>query len=163
MQTLILPGYSSKNKDWVDAVAANLKFDGIIRPFYWGHWTDETKNFNATEKAMLIAKHVKDEKLNIIAKSIGTLVSALTANLIPERINKIIFCGIPVNDINDSEIEIIKKCIQDFGDRILVIQNMDDPHGSFEQVKNFGNVKMKIASNHDYPYFEEFNEFFNLT
>src|SRR3989339_708172 len=99
MQTLILPGYSSKNKDWVDAVANNLKFDGIIRPFYWMHWTDETKKFNATEKVILIAKHVKDEKLNIIAKSIGTLVCAMTTNLIPDQINKIIFCGIPVNDI----------------------------------------------------------------
>ena len=96
MQTLILPGFSASNKEWVDDVAKNIDIAGIIRPFYWGHWTDETKNFNATEKAMLIAKHVKDEKLNIIAKSIGTLVSALTANLIPERINKIIFCGILV-------------------------------------------------------------------
>lgn len=165
MQTLIFPGFHSKNKDWVDAVAANLKFDGlpeqagIIRPFYWSHWTDETKKFNATEKSMLIAKHVKDERLNIIAKSIGTLVCALTASLIPDKINKIILCGIPVNDIGKSEIEIIKKCIQDFKDNVLVIQNMDDPHGSFEQVKNFGNVKMKVASDHNYPYFDEFNEF----
>ena len=159
MQTLILPGYSSKNKTWVDETAKNLKFDGLIRPFYWAHWTDETKKFDATEKAMLIAKHVKDEKLNIIAKSIGTLVCCLTANLIPDRINKIILCGIPVNDISDGEIEIIKKCIHDFSDRTLVIQNMDDPHGSFEQVKEFDNVKMKVASNHDYPYFDEFNKF----
>ena len=49
--------------------------------------------------------------------------------------------------------------VENFGEKVLVIQNMDDSHGSFEQVKEFGNVKLKVASNHDYPYFEEFNDF----
>lgn len=50
MQTLILPGYSSSNRDWVDEVAQNLKVDGIIRPFYWMHWTDESQKFDPQEK-----------------------------------------------------------------------------------------------------------------
>ena len=33
MQTLILPGYSASNKDWVDEVTKTLKVEGIIRPF----------------------------------------------------------------------------------------------------------------------------------
>ena len=52
MQTLILPGYSSKNKAWTDEVAKNLKVDGVIRPFYWAHWTDEEVKFDAYENKL---------------------------------------------------------------------------------------------------------------
>ena len=54
MQTLILPGYSASNKEWVDETAKSLKVEGTIRPFYWMHWTDETSIFNAQEKAKLL-------------------------------------------------------------------------------------------------------------
>lgn len=159
MQTLILPGYSSENKAWVDETAKNLKTDSIIRPFYWMHWTDQSNIFKADEKALLISKHLRGETVNIIAKSISTLVTALIYNLAPQQINKVILCGIPLNDITPEELNLIKKFCQVMDENILILQNMDDPHGKFEQVKDFGNVKLKIASDHNYPYFDEFNKF----
>lgn len=159
MQTLILPGYSSKNKEWVDEVAKNLKVNHIIRPFYWMHWTDESSNFDAQEKANLIIKHIKEDKINIIAKSIGTLVASKVVEKIPNQIERIIFCGIPLTSLSVEDLNIIKFVINILGNKFLGFQNMDDPHGSFEQVKNFGNIKMKVASDHNYPYFDEFNKF----
>lgn len=86
MQTLILPGYSSNNKEWVDETANNLRVEGIIRPFHWAHWRDENVKFDAKEKAELIVKHIKGDKVNIIAKDEGLEVANILKTLIPDQI-----------------------------------------------------------------------------
>jgi hypothetical protein len=159
MQTLVLPGYSIKNKTWADEVCRNLKIDGIIRPFYWMHWTDESDKFDAKEKAQLIAKHVKGNSVNIIAKSIGTLVASYLYELVPNQIEKVIFCGIPINGFDEEKIEVVKKCITGKGNNFLGFQNTSDPYSNFDKVKDFGNIVAKERSNHEYPYFDEFNKF----
>lgn len=159
MQTLILPGYSISNKEWVDETAKNIESKDIIRPFYWMHWTDENSKFDPQEKAELIAKHIRGDKVNIIAKSLGTLVCSYLYRIVPNQIEKIIFCGIPLKSLNEEEIELIKKCIVSKQRKLVGFQNINDPLGSFEQVKDFGNIKMTNRDDHSYPFFEEFNKF----
>ena len=159
MQTLILPGYSSKNKAWADSIKDHLLVEGMIRPIYWAHWNDESIVFDAKEKADLLVKHTKGDNINIIAKSVGTLVSAYMFNLMRERINKIILCGIPVNDLNELDLELVRGFAKEASGRILIIQNIHDPHGNYELVKNFGNVVSKDRNDHDYPYLDDFNNF----
>ncbi len=67
MQTLILPGYSKTNKEWVD----------------------ETAKFDPQEKAELIAKHIKKDNVNIIAKDEGLKVANILKTLIPNQITSI--------------------------------------------------------------------------
>lgn len=86
MQTLILPGISKEDRAWVDETAKNIISNDIIRPFYWMHWTDETQKFDPHEKAELIAKHLRGEKVNIIAKNEGIEVADILKNLIPDQI-----------------------------------------------------------------------------
>ncbi len=157
MQTLILPGYSSINKSWVDEVTNNLKLDGIIRPFYWMHWSDESSRFDPKEKAELIVKHLKDDNVRIIAKSIGTLVACNLISLIPDQVTKIILCGVPVRDISKEDFDKIKEVCSLYKNKITIIQNINDPHGTFEDVKEFGKVIPKESSDHNYPYYEDFN------
>src|SRR3989338_7613047 len=111
MITLILPGYSAHNKSCAEDTADSLKIEGQIRPVFWDHWTDETQKFDPKEKAILAAKHSRGDKVNIIAKSIGTLVAAHIANEIPNQINKIILCGIPISDnwLKKGNIELISQ------------------------------------------------------
>lgn len=162
MQTLILPGFSVKNKNWVDEVSDSLKVDGIIRPIHWDHWDDETQKFDAKEKAMVIARHSRGVKLNIVAKSIGTLIASYIIQLIPDQIEKVIFCGIPIKDLSENDLDMVKKTISQMKDKIVVFQNDNDPHGSYEQIKNFEidfKLIKKPSYNHKYPYFEEFNSY----
>lgn len=159
MVTFILPGFSPKNKEWLEEAAKSIQIDGQIRPVYWDHWDDESQKFDAKEKADLIERHSKGDKINIVAKSIGTLVASMVIEKIPEQINKVVLCGIPVNDLNSEEIELIKKSINSLGSRIIVFQNDKDHHGTFGQVKDFGTVISKPADNHDYPYYEEIEKF----
>jgi pimeloyl-ACP methyl ester carboxylesterase len=157
MQTLILPGYSKTNKDWVDEIVNNLKIDGVIRPFYWMHWGDDSMHFDAQEKADLIVKHIKDDNINIIAKSIGTLIATKIVAVIPNQIKKVILCGIPKVDLNEADFEFIKTVCLNNKNKITIIQNISDPHGTFEDVKDLGKIVPKESSDHNYPYFEDFN------
>jgi predicted alpha/beta hydrolase family esterase len=159
MITFILPGYSVKNKAWLEETAMGLKVEGFVRPIFWEHWTDPDAKFDKKEKASLIARHAKGDKVNIIAKSIGTLVAALIIKEIPEQINKVILNGICVNDITPKQVEFIKSQIKKLGDKVIIFQNEADPHGTYDQVKDFGKVISKPRSDHNYPYYNEFNKF----
>ncbi len=89
MQTIILPGKSKEDKKWVDELAQKLKDDGVegvIRPFYWMHWEDENFDFNLQEKAELIKKHLRGEKVNIIAKDEGLQIAEILKSTAPEQI-----------------------------------------------------------------------------
>lgn len=162
--TFILPGGSVKNKEWLEETADKIMVDGSIRPIYWEHWEDVDAKFEKQEKADLIAKHTKGDPANIIAKSVGSLVAAFVIQKIPNQVNKVIICGIPLADINDSEKELVKKSLTSVPpENLIVFQNRNDPHGSFDEVRKLLpdsiNVVSKDRSDHEYPYFEDFNKF----
>lgn len=161
MVTFILPGYSSNNQVWTEDVAKRLKIEGDIRPIFWDHWRDEPKKFDPIEKARLLSDLAPNLFVNIVAKSVGILVAAYMIERIPQQIKKVVFCGIPLNDLSPDEIELIKSTIKKLGDKLIIYQNENDPHGSIEQVKNFGKIISKPRSDHEYPYFDEFNKFLN--
>jgi hypothetical protein len=93
MQTIILPSESKEDKVWVDEMALKLKADGtegIIRPFYWMHWTDDNFKFDIQEKADLIAKHLRGEKARIIAKGEGLEIANILKSILPEQITLVV-------------------------------------------------------------------------
>lgn len=164
MVTYILPGGSVKNKEWLEETAMALKVDGFTRPIFWDHWTDSEAKFDKKLKASLISKHTKGGKINIIAKSIGTLVASYVIENIPDQINKVIFCGIPLNDIESPEKETIKRALESLDpNKVLCLQNINDPHGSFVEVKKFLpsniNIVSEPRSDHYYPFYNEFDKF----
>jgi pimeloyl-ACP methyl ester carboxylesterase len=163
MITFILPGFSLRNKEWLEECAMSLKVEGTIRPIFWEHWDDSEAEFKPKEKATLIARHTKGDKINIIAKSIGSLVAAYIIEQIPNQINKVIICGIPLGDIKGKE-TLIKKVLGSLPmERLICFQNENDPLGSSTEVRKFlpSGVKLisKPRADHHYPYYTEFNEF----
>lgn len=127
MKTIVLPGYSLRNKDWALEIARG--------------------------------------RVNVIAKSVGTMVAMHLLAEIPEQINKIILCGIP--SVSEERKNLFAAYLADFpAKEIIVFQNTKDPLASFEEVKDFMkdvNPKIKVIeknrSDHNYPYFEDFNDF----
>lgn len=166
MVTFILPGKSARNKVWLDACAAKIQFDGIVRAVSWEHWLDPEEKFDVNEKATIISRHTKGDTINIIAHSVSTLITALIIGQIPNQINKVIICGIPMDGISDVEKETIKKSLTSLKpENLIVFQNSNDPHGSFDEVRKLLPESIKViskeSSDHDYPYFEDFNKFLN--
>jgi pimeloyl-ACP methyl ester carboxylesterase len=138
MVTIILPGYSSHNREWVEKTAAEITGDSEIRPIYWGHWTDPTIKFDAKVKSSLLDGISGKRVIDIIAKSIGTLVASYLIEKSPEKIRKVILCGIPLNDIDEDKKEIIKNALKKIpAENIVCFQNDEDPHGGISVVKNF--------------------------
>lgn len=165
MKTIILGGYSTKNKEWTDETRDKLKAEGFdTKAYEWKHWSDINIKFSEKDETENLKKIVGESEINLIAKSIGTLVAAMLIKDI--KINKIIFCGIPTNDMNEDEMRSYKILSDINPDKIIVFQNSTDEHGNFEQVRNFLsqiNPQIKIVekpgSTHNYPYYEEFKEF----
>lgn len=167
MVTIILPGYTIHNKEWLEETAKKIVSDGEIRPIYWGHWTDSDIKFNPREKAQLLDGVAGKRVVDIIAKSIGTFVAGLLIEKNPEKIRKVILNGICLNDLNENEKETLKSALKFVQpENIICFQNDEDPHGTFDQAKKFMLdvspeivVISKPRSDHEYFYVDEFNKF----
>ncbi|HWA51724.1 MAG TPA: hypothetical protein VG895_01560 [Patescibacteria group bacterium] len=162
MKTFVLPGYSTKNKEW--AIDAAKEVGGEI--FEWQHWNEPIVKFNAQKEAERLIEKISSEKVNIAAKSIGTLVLVRMLTKNKDVVGKIIMCGVPVNDIDENDLSFYKILADVKAEDILVFQNSEDEHGQFEKTRRFlneinPNIKIieKPGSTHDYPYFDEFKEF----
>ncbi|MEK7497466.1 MAG: hypothetical protein AAB656_00935 [Patescibacteria group bacterium] len=163
MKTIVLPGYSPSNKEWAEETAKNLPNSQV---HYWKHWDEKTK-FTQGIEANEIIKEVDGNTINILAKSLGTYVLAILIAKKKVLINKIILCGIPLGDLRERDAEIYKSAFTNFDpEKVICFQNSDDLHGSYTKISEFLkniNPKIKIiskkASNHDYPYFEDFKNF----
>ncbi|MCX6705711.1 MAG: hypothetical protein NTV24_01220 [Candidatus Woesebacteria bacterium] len=165
MKTIILPGFSIHNKDWAEEVAKNLNTETIVHN--WLHWKNGKSNISVNDELINIIKEIGEEKVNIIAKSVGTMVTMYLLKALPNKIEKIILCGIP--SVSEERKKLFTTSLSDFNSRdIIVYQNTKDPLGSYENVKKFVNdvnpkikVIKKERSDHNYPYFEDFKKFLN--
>lgn len=166
MQTLILPGYSAKNKDWAEETQKQLSPTLEAKVIYWPHWEDENTKSDWQKEAEKIINH-PDPKINLLAKSIGTLVAMLVLEKAPDKVNKLILCGVPLYDFLEGD-PLHYKVLKKFPvEKLFCIQNEKDNHGSFEDVQKFLkaiNPKTQVISkpreDHEYSYSEDFSIFF---
>lgn len=166
MKILILPGYSLKNKVWAEELKKELGLDGEIQIEYWQHWetgssTDDWLNAEAQ-------KIINDltTPINIVAHSAGTLVAMKVLESKAHLINKIVLCGIPVNDFLPNDQKLYEALNLLKPENILCVQNENDNHGSFsqaEEVIHAINPNIQIISqprsDHLYSYSKDFLEF----
>lgn len=164
MKTFILPGFSPKNKDWAYQTKESLVSKFPTEVIDWKHWKDEGE-FDLQYETKEVIHKIGNEEVNIISKSIGTWVLVHILNNI--KVNKVILCGLPLNDLSNQEEKDKYKILGNLDpEKILCIQNENDNHGSFADVEKFIhtiNPKIKVISkprdDHDYPYVEEFEGF----
>ena len=166
IKTIILPGFSIHNKDWALEIKKSLSFRQSVLVHGWQHW----KLGGALHPKHEIGKILKEigrNKVNVIAKSVGTMVCMHLLAEIPDQINKIILCGIP--SVSEERKKLFISSLSNFSRQdIIVFQNTKDPFASFLEVKAFMKLidpKIKVIekerSDHNYPYFEDFKSFLN--
>lgn len=168
MQTIILPGYSIKNKDWAHQISSELAPDVGSIVFYWSHWEDPEVKPEWQKEAEGVIKSAGGEEFNLLAKSIGTLVSMLVLAQ-GAKVNKLILCGVPILDFQEGD-DKLYGVLKDFPtENILCFQNENDNHGSFAEVEKFLhliNPEIKILSkprdDHEYYFSEDFKQFLAL-
>ncbi|GEM_PF-927323 len=171
MTTLILPGFSKSNEKWAESLENQLDVRHEATVYKWRHWrtTDgiALNKFDPYTEASNIEMLIKDQsKINIISKSIGTLVTAILMSRQKERFLRAILCGIPLNGLSKrwkSEYNILGQVREK---EVWVIQNEFDPIGSFQAVEKFiGAINPKLfvikkegVATHDYYYISEINK-----
>ncbi len=168
METIILPGFSVSNKVWAEEVKKNLAAESTV--IHWPHWkTGKTEANWITKETQKIQEKYGDRQINIIAKSIGTVVAMSILKFKSPKVNKLILCGIPIGDLLSEDYKYFTVLKNFPTDNILCIQNENDNHGSFAQaeklihsISSMITVVSKSRADHEYPYFEDFNAFLQL-
>lgn len=165
MKTIILPGYSLSNRDWAEVVAKKMKLGHKVLVHYWKHWETGAKNLSLKKEVETILKEIGSHKVNILAKSVGTMVAMQTLLKTKKQVKKIILCGIPT--VSEERKRLFQKALVSFPeDKIICFQNRKDPWATYNEVKEFmRQVNPKISvieksrSDHHYPYPEDFKKF----
>ncbi len=158
MKTIVLPGLSKRNEDWLIGINDNLKLPSRIYLHRWATWFKQKEFDIDLETQKILGVISNDDKVNFIAKSIGTKVLVKLIPQLRDRVNKIILCGIPVDPVNYlTGLKTIKP------QNLLIIQNSQDPYMPYWIIEKYIHlidktitVVEKESDNHDYPYFEEF-------
>lgn len=165
MIVIILPGYSKYNEEWADDVAKSLMENGLQTAVHnWKHWSSGT--FSLPYELKKIIEEIGDDKVNIIAKSVGVYVAL---NLIPKisnQVNKVILCGI-ASVANDDRKDLVKTLTTSVPvENILCIQNENDKYvkyadavAFYHSIESRLNVISKPRSDHDYPFEDDFVRF----
>ena len=167
MKTYILPGFSEKNKNWVDETVNELTPLILAKGIYWQHWSSgQVKDGWIEKEAQKIIIDSNNEKINIISKSVGTMVCLEIIKSQPQLVNKIILCGIPLADFLPGDEKRYKELKNFSPNNVLCIQNSKDNHGSYAEAKAFvykinPNIKIisKSRDDHHYPYPKDFINF----
>lgn len=164
MRTVVLPGYSPHNKDWAEEIKEKLDLGHEVMVHNWEHW-QKGGALSAKKEVSKILEEVDQDKVNIIAKSVGTFITILLIPYLKGQVDKIILCGIP--SVSKERKEKFKESLKDYPtEKIICFQNFRDPLATFEEVKSFMkdvNPKIKVVrkerGDHNYPYLEDFKEF----
>jgi len=165
MKTIILPGYSPKNKDWAEEIKKDMGLEGVV-VHEWRHW-GEDKSLSLGYELDEIKKKIGDKKVNIIAKSLGTRVAMDILGEIPEQINKLVLCGIPTKGENEKTFDLYKSGLGNISpENVRIFQNVKDYFAGYEDIVKFiGKISKKIKitkmprSDHHYPFPGEFRKF----
>jgi predicted alpha/beta hydrolase family esterase len=167
VRTVILPGYSPSNKTWAYEVKRNLKLNHEIIVHEWRHWQEENASFSVKYELEKIHGKVAGGDFNIVAKSVGTRMAMLLAPMTKTQIIKVVFCGIPTKGKNESTRKVYEEGFKNLPIKnTICFQNTSDPFAKYDQIKEFLHsinpeivVVEKPGSTHDYPYYEDFQEF----
>lgn len=167
MKTIILPGFSLSNREWAYELKKELDLDHEVIVHEWKHWETSTKSASLKFEIESLLKKAEKKKLNIIAKSFGTRVTMHLALKIPEKIGKVILCGIPTKFTNESTKKLYSDGLKKVNaENVICFQNTKDPFANYRIIKKFvGSINPKIKvvekprSDHHYPYPEDFQKF----
>lgn len=170
MKTIILPGYSEHNREWAYEIKKEMGLDEVV-VHEWGHWVQGSfsleKELERVIEEISKIREIRDGKINIIAKSVGTSVAMYLLQEVSKQINKLVLCGIPINGFSEERKELFRTSLPRFNaEKMIVFQNSKDNLGSFAKVERFVHSidpKIKVVekprSDHHYPYPEDFREF----
>jgi pimeloyl-ACP methyl ester carboxylesterase len=161
MKTMILPGYSPHNREWAEAIAAGLSQAEVHS---WAHW-ESGGSMDARQELAAILQGIGKGPVHLLAKSVGCRLAARIIVMAPEKIRRVVFCGIP--STRDDAKEDIQAALAALPPgRALVVQNAGDPYAAYAEVAAMFaaigpgvQVLERPRDDHHYPYPQDFRDF----
>ncbi len=157
---LVLPGFSAHNQVWLEKISVGLESLGEVIAIPWQHWqADQTPaDWQETELKRIEAR-IGNKPIVIVAKSIGTFLAARLLGNFGDQVEKLVLCGLPLNDIDSEQHPVYRHLEKLSPNKVLVLQNNHDPHGSDGQVRKLFqklNLKHQVTTcegdTHEYIY-----------
>ncbi len=157
MNALLLPGNSQRHEKWIEDLRKALAshFD-ITETQHYRHWqSGEEKADVDYELSVAQSKADQLKPYTVIAKSIGTVIAAKGTAEGKLHPNKLILLGIPIN--GGAPQAPFREWLEKIKLPIVIVQNTNDPLGSFSDVrsafefKNRNILYVELPGNtHDY-------------
>lgn len=138
MNLLLLPGNSPRNKPWIHEVATQLAplFSRCFVHEY-EHWDNGRDFISFNQELGLLGPRVKDfGDYAIFAKSVGSILALKGTFEHTFAPNACILVGIPLPFIKKFDVA-MSDWLHACPVPLLIIQNRNDPAGSFEDVKAY--------------------------
>lgn len=151
---LILGGNSKNNILWLDKYKQEFSKDYKVYDIFYEHWENNKEiNFDIElNKMNRIATNIKN--YNIIAKSIGSVISIIGIDREIIKPKKMVILGYPLDLIKSNNLN-INSLIKEISKKIniLIIQQDNDPIGKYVDVaKELPNVKVIEIPGNDHSY-----------
>lgn len=151
---IILGGNSKNNILWLDKYKQEFSKDYKVYDIFYEHWENNKEiNFDIElNKMNKIATNIKD--YNIIAKSIGSVISIIGIDREIIKPKKMVILGYPLDLIKNNNLN-INSLIKEISKKIniLIIQQDNDPIGKYVDVaKELTNVKVIEIPGNDHSY-----------
>lgn len=167
MKIIILPGFSPHNKNWAEEIKQRFAPVESVVLHYWQHWqTGKGVDFEPEVELKRILAEINNEKVGLIAKSIGAWMAMKVLEQLPHQIEKMILAGLSVGISETKSDSIFQNLTLLKPTQVLIFQNLADPYASFATVESLIkeiNPAIKVIpkdrADHEYPYFDEFQEF----
>ncbi|HUF38028.1 MAG TPA: alpha/beta fold hydrolase [Anaerolineales bacterium] len=161
MRTILLPGYSPRNREWAEELAAEIP-GAEMHP--WPHW-ETGGTLDAAAELAAIKKRIGADTVNLLAKSVGCRIAARILRSAPEQIHKLVLCGLPSTQV-EARADFSAALARLPAERVLVVQNRLDPYATFKEVQAMiqgilPGVRLVEGDrdDHHYPYPEVFRGF----
>lgn len=151
MNVILLPGNSKSNKTWIGTVANNVRdiFDKVIIQEY-SHWDSGEAFIDYDKEIEKLVQHAQqNEPFVIFAKSAGAVLALRAIEKKKIEPKAVIISGLPLNLIKDEHIP-VGHWLHSTKIPITIIQNDQDPVGSYEQLSEFirplNNIDIAVVS-----------------
>ena len=170
MHVIILPGFSPHNLSWAEDIKSDLQDLGTVDIVHWPHWeTGKTERDWIEIESEKIANSIGENKVSIIAKSVGTIIAMDVLKIKLNNVERLILCGVSIKSFQEND-EVRFQILSKVDSRkVAVFQNIGDPHGAPEDIGKLIHkynpdiqITKKPRSDHEYPYVEVFAEFLTI-
>lgn len=163
MKLVIAPGNSARHKEWAEKLRDYFldTYDEVY-VHYYRHWERNEPEADVEYEITALQEKVGDESVDVIAKSIGTVILSFAIHQGAIKPHISLLLGVPFKILSERNYD-LPNLLSNYN-TISVVQNSSDPMGSFADVREYFSdlAHIKVyeheGDTHDYLDFQQMKD-----